>query len=229
MIQAQHTDMKIAVIIPAFNEGSSIGTIVDKASQYAQVIVINDGSADNTGISAEQQGAIVINHPVNLGYDQALKTGMHAALEKGFDFAITMDADGQHDAAILRTYIEEFKKGAEVIVGVRNKRQRVGESIFAVVGNLLWKMKDPLCGMKGYRLSVLANAGHFDTYKSIGTELAIRAVKSGYRLSNVPMQTISRKDASRFGGGWRPNYRILRALVLALYKAPKFLKPLTLK
>lgn len=224
MTQAQHIDLKIAVIIPAFNEGVSIGAVVDIAKRHAQVIVVNDGSADNTGIAAEQQGAIVINHPANMGYDQALKTGMHAALEKGFDFAITMDADGQHDPTILKTYIEEFAKGAEVIVGVRNKRQRVGESIFAVVGNILWKMKDPLCGMKGYKLSILANAGHFDTYKSIGTELAIRAVKSGYRLSNVPMQTISRKDASRFGGGWRPNYRILRSLVLAICKAPEILK-----
>ena len=75
--------------------------------------------------------------------------------------------------------------------------------------------------MKGYKLKVLRLAGNFDTYGSIGTELAIRAAKSGYKISFVPIKTAVRLGKSRFGGGLRPNLRILRAMFLAFWKAPK--------
>jgi len=213
--------MKIALVIPAYNEEQSIKKIVSNALKYGDVIVVNDGSADTTSTLANEAGAFVVDHIENLGYDQALKTGMHVALELKYEFAITLDADGQHDTEIIKEFILEFGNHSDLVLGYRDKTQRFAECLFAIIGNLFWGIKDPLCGMKGYNLGMLRLARNFDTYGSIGTELAIRAAKSGYKISFVPIKTAVRLGKSRFGGGLRPNLRILRAMFLAFWKAPK--------
>lgn len=213
---------RIAVVIPAFNEQEAIGEIVRKVSVLANAIVVDDGSHDGTAEVALAAGAEVVSHKTNQGYDHALETGMRRALALGFDAAITMDADGQHQPETLLAFIEALQNGAELVVGIRDRRQRISETVFAGCGSLLWGIKDPLCGMKGYQLSLLQKAGRFDTYSSIGTELAIRAAKSGCSVSQVQVPTQARNGVSRFGGGWRPNYWIIRALVLGVFNAPKF-------
>jgi glycosyltransferase involved in cell wall biosynthesis len=211
-----------AAVIPAYNEAKSIDAVVEAAKQFAVIIVVDDGSYDETALLAGQAGALVVSHSHNLGYDAALQTGLFKAVELGCTFAITIDADGQHNPAILEPFKDALFQGADLVVGVRDRHQRFSESLFALVGKLLWSLEDPLCGVKGYRLSHLKRLGHFDCYKSIGTEFAIRCARSNLRIDRVPVLTKNRSGISRFGGGLEANFRILRALLLGLIKAKSF-------
>lgn len=213
---------KVAAVIPAFNESVSIVRVIEGILHYAFPIVVDDGSTDETAVIARLAGAEVVQHRNNLGYDRALDTGMNKASELGYEFAVTLDADGQHNPELLKLFVNELFLGADLVVGVRDRHQRFAESIFAVIGEMFWKIKDPLCGMKGYRLSLLQQAGQFDSYTSIGTELALRAARSGCRIAQVPVPTRQREGISRFGGGLKANWRILRALFLGLMRARSF-------
>lgn len=215
---------RVAVVIPALNEARAIAEIVTGVIPYGMPIVVDDGSKDETAILAEAAGAIVVKHGINLGYDAALETGLFKAIELGFEHAVTFDADGQHLPQTLNAFKTEFDNGADLVVGTRDRHQRYAESVFAAVGNILWGFRDPLCGMKGYKLGHLSKLGFFDSYRSIGTEFALRCVRTGLDFRSVPVPTLNRSDHSRFGGGVRPNLKILRALLLGLFKATSLKK-----
>ena len=208
----------IAVVIPALNEETNIERVVRSVADYATPLVVDDGSTDQTSELAQLAGAIVVIHPLNLGYDSALSSGLEMAFAKGFEYAVTMDADGQHNPSILKEFICAFDAGSDLVLGVRNRRQRFGEDIFALWARFLWKIKDPLCGMKGYRLSLLKKYGPFDSRKSVGSEFAIRLVQNGIQFVEVPVVTRQRIGASRFGDGWQANYKILSAMVRVTFR-----------
>lgn len=210
---------RCAAVIPALNESLNIGAVVRGIVPFALPIVVDDGSTDDTAQLAAEAGAIVVRHARNLGYDAALQTGLFKAIELGYDYGITLDADGQHSPQTLSVFIEELSAGADLVIGRREHTQRFAEAVFAMAGRCLWRIDDPLCGMKGYKLAYLAHVGHFDAYRSIGTEFAIRAARSGLTIVNVPVPTVPRLGESRFGSGWRPNLKIIRALWCGLYRA----------
>ena len=207
---------RIGIVIPALNEAKTIGSLVANASQCGIPIVVDDGSSDETGELATAAGASVVGHDFNRGYDQALNSGFARAEELGCEYVVTMDADGQHDPTILVSFIQALDDGADVVVGIRDRRQRVAEHIFAWVGSVKWGIRDPLCGMKAYRIGVYRELGHFDSSCSIGTELAIFAAKRGRKIAQLAVKTRERNDVPRFGTRYSANKRILRALWLGL-------------
>lgn len=133
---------KIAVVIPAYNEGSVIrGVIRDvnktlKDSGYEfEVIVVNDGSKDNTADEARKAGATVIQHILNSGAGSATATGLSYANQNGFDAAATMDADGQHlPQDVMKGFAELEKTNADLLIGSRLIDSR-GMSKVKVLGN----------------------------------------------------------------------------------------------
>ena len=203
---------EVAIVIPAYNEANTIRQVIRSISDYGVVIVVNDASEDNTGFVAAKAGAIVINHEVNHGYDKALESGFMRADELGCKYVVTMDADGQHNPDIVEVYIELLNEGAEVVIGTRDKFQRLAEYIFAWVASVKWGILDPLCGMKAYRIGVYRALGHFDSYNSVGTELSIFAVKSEMKIAQLPIKTRERVDTPRFGSRFSSNIRILHSL-----------------
>ena len=210
---------KLAIIIPAFNESELIAAVINCTSVYGTAIVVNDGSTDNTELLARAAGALVVSHEVNLGYDLAISSGLEKALEEGFDFAITVDGDGQHEPAYIEMLLCELLDGADLVIGIRNKFQRVSETLFAFIAKLLWGISDPLCGMKGYRLSKLRGVGSLFSYPSIGTEITIRGVRSGWKVRQVAVKIRARKGKSRFGAGFYANWLIFRAMQLGIVRA----------
>lgn len=202
---------RIAIVIPALNEARTIEAVVAKALPFGIPLVVDDGSTDDTGARAAAAGASVVRLDVNRGYDGALDAGFAHAAKLGCECVITMDADGQHDPSILGKFIAALDAGADVVIGKRDRRQRFAERLFALLTRLRWRVADPLCGMKGYRMSVYRELGHFDSYGSIGTELALYAVRRGRRISQLDVMTRPRIDVPRFGSALRANARILRA------------------
>ncbi len=100
----QDLKSSILVVVPAYNEGVRIGPVIETIkgrSPVFDVMVIDDGSSDETRGRAAASGAKVISHPFNLGYGAALQTGYKYALAKGYEALVQMDGDGQHDPSSI--------------------------------------------------------------------------------------------------------------------------------
>lgn len=211
-------EYRVGIVIPALNESVTISNIVKTVCKYGIPIVVDDGSTDNTASLALNSGAIVVVHDVNQGYDAALNSGFIKAVELGSKIIVTVDADGQHDPSLIQKFIYSINSGADIVVGMRSRRQRIAEHLFAWYTSLRFGLNDPLCGMKAYRATVYEDLGHFDSYSSVGTELMIFAAKSGYRIEQIAFDVRERDGESRFGRILFANYKIIRAMILSIYR-----------
>jgi len=207
---------QVAIVIPAFNEENTIFGVVQSVKRYGAVIVVNDASTDRTQEMAEKAGAITIMHENNKGYDGALNSGFSKAEELNCRMVVTFDADGQHNANLLEEYIRLIDSGFQVVIGKRDKLQRVGEYIFSWVAQIKWGIVDPLCGMKAYHIDIYKNMGYFDSYNSIGTEMSIFASKNSTSIAQLPIMINKRVDKPRFGNRISSNIRILKAIFYGL-------------
>lgn len=116
-----HGPARVMVVMPAFNEAASVAEAVRQAlRRFARVVVVDDGSTDDTAEQARQAGAQVIVHPVNLGQGAALQTGFDWALECGVDWVVTLDSDGQHDPDdAQRLLVQAQTEACDVVLGSR--------------------------------------------------------------------------------------------------------------
>lgn len=208
-------EKKIIVIIPALNEVRTISNVVRAVLKYAnEVIVIDDGSTDDTGNIAKKAGATVINHKTNMGYDISIEDGFKEALKRRADIFVTFDADGQHKAEDIENLSKHIVSGeADMVIGVRSEHVHFGEKLFMYYAKFRFGIEDPLCGLKAYSRKVYEQVGHFDTLQSIGTQLSFEVVKNGFKIKNIPISLNHREDNSRFySHKIRANIKILRAL-----------------
>lgn len=216
---------RVALIIPALNEAASIAAVVQGCRAHGLVIVVDDGSGDGTAAVATQAGAVVVRHAQNRGYDAALESGFAEAARRDCTFALTLDADGQHDPARIDTFLGLLESGAALVAGNRQQLPRLGERLFACYTRRRYGLADPMCGMKGYRMDLYRALGHFDSYRSIGSELALFAAAHAYPIVQVPLQTRERQGQPRIGGVLRANYRIVRAMLLGIWRQARRIQP----
>lgn len=207
--------------MPAFNESKTIGTQITSLLPHVfEVIVVDDRSTDSTADIAERAGAHLIRHSENKGYDGSLDDGFKAAAADGADIIFTFDADGEHDAVDVPKILGPILRGeADIVAGQRPETRHWGEDIFAFVTRIRFGVRDPMCGFKAYRRSVYDSVGFFDSVRSIGTELMIRGVRRGFRLTVVPITLHARiDDTSRFYAlNIRGNLKMIRAMWKTLF------------
>jgi len=211
-------DDKIVMVIPALNEEKTIASVIANVKKYVDaVIVVDDGSTDKTAFYAEQQGAVVLSHNENHGYDKSIDDGFNLGAQIGATILITFDADGQHHPEDIPMILEPITTGtADVVVGKRPYRARIAEYLFALIGKLKANIDDPLCGLKAYSIKVYNDVGHFDTIKSIGTQLMFEASKRDYRITQRDITLNSRHDEPRFGTRLIANWKIFKAILKIL-------------
>jgi glycosyltransferase involved in cell wall biosynthesis len=122
-------ERRLLALIPAHDEAARIGAVVEGAKRHVPVLVVDDGSSDDTAAIAEAAGARVIRQTPNQGKGAALRAGFAAALEEGVEAVITLDGDGQHDPAEIPTFLGTYAwravdgRATELIVGRRNFRR----------------------------------------------------------------------------------------------------------
>lgn len=204
----------VAILIPALNEAATIAAVVARAAQIGVPMVINDGSTDGTEAVAQKAGAQVISLAQNQGYEGALSAGMRQAQAKGFAFALTMDADGQHGLESARLVLAAVRDDLDLVVGTRSRKQRFGEVLAGWLGSRLWRVEDPFSGLKLYRLASCSANGDFDRYHLVGAEWLARSHRRGLALATVRIHTHARADQSRYGASFAANFKLLRALML---------------
>jgi glycosyltransferase involved in cell wall biosynthesis len=126
-----HTNDDVWLVVPLYNEAVVIGDVVGSARAiFPKIVCVDDGSRDGSAVVAERAGAVVVRHPVNLGQGAALQTGLEYALsDPQMRYAVTFDADGQHQVADVLVMLERIRRGdVQVVFGSRflDDRTRAG-------------------------------------------------------------------------------------------------------
>ncbi len=191
----------VLAIIPAFCEERFIGKVVRQVSQYVDaVLVVDDGSSDHTAAQAEDAGAKVIRHSINLGKGAALKTGLEYAVSIKASFFLFLDGDGQHDPSEIPAFIEAINRfNADLVVGNRMRnlesmpliRRWTNQFMSWQIGRICKiPIPDSQCGFRLARKELLpvlmAPSNRFE----FESESLILAARQGFRLIFVPIRTI---------------------------------------
>jgi len=210
---------KVIVVIPALNEEKTISKVIKGVKRYvSEIILVDDASIDKTPIIARQEGAIVISHKRNQGYDKSIDDGFALAAKRGATIILTFDGDGQHNPEDIPTIVEPILNGeADVVVGKRPHYARLAEYLFAFIAKIKANIDDPLCGLKAYHIRVYNDIGYFDRIASIGTQLMFNAKTRGYRVVQKNITLNERVDVPRFGRRVKANLRIFKAIVKTVY------------
>ena len=196
---------QILALIPAYNEETHVAQVVLKSKQYLPVLIVDDGSTDVTAARAEQAGAVVLRQTPNQGKGAALRAGFRSALEEGYDAAITLDADEQHDPDEIPTFLEAYEEHhGDLIIGAREFRhmpivRRTSNSIGTILFS--WAIGEYMPdNQSGYRLVsrrlMEATIESRETGFHFEVEQIVTCVIEGYRLDWVPIRTIYAGETS---------------------------------
>lgn len=216
----------LTIVIPAYNEGEAIGDLLEQvrrgcADIATEIIVVDDGSSDNTGEAARQTGVRVIRHPRNRGYGAALKTGIRAATT---DFVLTMDADGQHrveDALALW----QGHRDMDMVVGQRTALihsplwRMPGKWVLGRMANYIVRQKIPdlNSGLRLMRRDIVMKYMHLcpDGF-SFSTTMTLALFTQGYTVDYVPIEVQKRagKSTVSVSTGFQTLMLILRLAAL---------------
>lgn len=199
---------KIAAVIPAFQEEKHVGEVVLRTRAHLpNVLVVDDGSSDQTALHAREAGAEVIVHPVNRGKGETIKTGLHHWFDRGMEFVLILDADGQHRP-------EEIERFTAAAAGPTRPRLLIGNRMNDVarmplvrrlVNRFMSHQISKVCGQEipdtqcGFRMlrrelipEMFGGAARFD-YE---TEMLIFASRKGFRIESVPISTVYSDEVS---------------------------------
>mgnify|MGYP006086040441 FL=1 len=204
-------------MIPALNEEKTITTVVREACEFGTPIIVDDGSTDSTSKLAEENGGVVLKNAMSLGYESALSRGFQYAAENKFLWVVTIDADGQHSTSDIPVILARLAEGTDIVTTIRNKMPRVSERLFGCIASLVWGIRDPLSGMKGYSVRNDYFQALFDQDNYAGAALAIKIKINGGAHFSERIMVQDRKDAPRYGNAFVANYKILKALFTLLF------------
>lgn len=205
--------MRVAIVIPALNEAATIARVVGDVRQYGLPVVVDDGSRDDTAALAANAGATVVRHPANAGYDAALASGFARAATLDIDVIVSADADGQLDHRAIPTVIEAIAPdGIDMVLGIRARSARIGEWLINRYVRLRFGVSDILCGMKAFRVEAYRRHSTAMDTGNVYTQLAMTLLRERAGFKTVTVAVFPRDGASRFGGAWRANRRLLAAL-----------------
>lgn len=211
--------MEIALVIPVFNEETTIRKVIKKAFLYIKkIIVVNDHSTDNTEKILKKLPITLINNQKNLGYAKTLEKGIKKAFSLGAEYVITFDADGQHKVSDLKKFISIIEKGKpDLVLGKRSFKNRFMEEVFGIYAKLKYGFSDPLCGMKAYKKELFEKYGCLEKKYTIATELVFKAIKDKASFVEISIKSEKRQTQSRFASSLKGNFLEFKALINILF------------
>ncbi len=190
---------RIVALIPAHQEGPRIGAVVTGAGRYLPVVVVDDGSTDDTASQAESSGATVIRQVPNQGKGAALRAGFRHALVRGLDAVVTLDADGQHDPDEIPTFLAAFARDRpELVIGSRDfSRMPMTRRLSNTMGGWVFSaaVGRPIPdNQSGYRLIgrrlMRALLDSAESGFEFEVEMIARCIALGLPIEWVPIRTI---------------------------------------
>jgi glycosyltransferase involved in cell wall biosynthesis len=231
-------DVRRIAIVPALNEERAIAHVVDEIRAYdpqLEIVVVDDGSVDGTTQVARAAGAHVLRLPFNLGIGGAVQTGLRYAYENGFELAVRVDGDGQHDPAQLDAVVEPVLRGqADLVVGSRylspggdgyrsSVPRRMGISILASVVSALTRQRitDPTSGFQALNRKAIAlfAADYPHDYPEVEALVLLRRHRLSLREVPIEMRprTAGRSSIQTLSSGYYM-VKVLLALFVGLFR-----------
>ena len=195
----------ILALIPAYNEETHVAQVVRKSKEYLPVLVVDDGSTDATAARAEEASATVLRQRPNQGKGAALRAGFQYALAQGYDAAITLDADEQHDPDEIPIFLQAYaERQGDLIIGARQfKHMPIVRRTSNSIGTWLfsWAIGEYMPdNQSGYRLVSRRLMEATTESREMGfhfeVEQIVTCVINGFRLDWVPIRTIYAGETS---------------------------------
>ena len=227
----------VTIIIPAYNEEEGIADVITQLKELSknyEILVVDDGSTDNTYNLAAETGVKIIRHPYNKGYGAALKTGVRNAEA---DIVLFMDADGQHKSSDIEKiiqYIGEY----DMVVGARTKKSKIsllrrpGKKILSITANYLAGMEIPdlNSGFRALKKSIAMEFMHIlPNSFSFSTTITLALIISGYSVKYVSIEAPERVGTSKIKP-FRDGFRFIMMIVrtIALFNPLRIFLPVSL-
>lgn len=197
-----HTNLDVWVVIPLYNEATVIGEVVNGLTPvFPNVVCIDDGSRDGSGKIAQEAGARVVTHPINLGQGAALQTGFDYALERGAQYVVTFDADGQHRVVDAAAMIERARnENLAIVFGSRflDDRTKAGALKKLVLKTAVavtnWttrtKLTDAHNGLRVIRADALRGFTLKQDRMAHGTEIVVKLGRTGLPYAEHPVEVL---------------------------------------
>lgn len=199
----------VLAVIPAYNEEETIREILQKVKTYRgeyldDILIVDDASRDRTAEISEEEGVNVISHAINRGYGATQRTGHRVAIEKGFDYVLQLDADGQHDPKCIPEFLEYVGSDYDMVLGSRWKNnsyknfgwtRRIGITFFTNLVNLLTNssnITDVTSGYKLYRVDMLKELSRAsDRHPAV--EQMMEILNEGYWIKEISIEMPQRE------------------------------------
>jgi len=223
---------RVVAIVPAWNEAGAIGAVVDEiraVDPRTEVVVVDDASDDETADVAGRHGATVLRLPFNVGIGGAVQTGFRYARDEGFEIAVRLDGDGQHDATELGKLIGPIRAGdADLVVGSRFVdpsgsyrppfARRMGISVFARLVSLLGRQKvtDTTSGFSAMNRTGIELFAVEYPHDYPEVEATLVALRSGLRLKQVQVEMRERQAGTSSITFVRSLYYIVKVMLALL-------------
>jgi glycosyltransferase involved in cell wall biosynthesis len=224
--------MKIIVLIPAYNEGARIAEVISKVHDVVpdyDIVVVNDGSGDNTAAAAEAAGATVVSHPFNMGYGVAIQTGYKYAYSRGYDFLAQIDGDGQHDPAYIKGLLEPVIAGkTDFSIGSRfleagsyepSMARKAGMAFFRKMVSFITgtRITDSTSGYQAFNREVI----RFFTTEVFpvdypDADMLITLHLAGFSIMEFPVRMYSNVEGKSMHSGVKPLYYIFK-MILSIF------------
>jgi len=180
---------RILIGIPAFNEEKTIFDVVSRAKKYGVVMVVNDGSTDNTADLALKAGAEVTENDKNYGYGYSLSKIFRKAKRENYDVLITLDADGQHNPDEIPKFLETLDLGVDVVIGSRFLSQTPvprGRSFGVAFISRLEGYSDAQCGFRAYNRNAIENISVKEDGMGASLEILHQSQNLKLKVSEIP-------------------------------------------
>ena len=226
--------MKLLIIIPAYNEAESLKGVIERLRStcpYYDYIIINDGSTDETKELCEKNGYNVINHTVNKGLAEAVRTGMKYALRSGFDAALQFDADGQHLPEYIDGMLEVMEKtDCDIVIASRFYEEKMplrmrtlgGKMISAAIHRTADKiLTDPTSGMRLYKRNILRAFAENERFAPEPDTLAF-LIRMGANIREIQVKMEERKHGQSYLSPVNATKYMIRILSSILFRQRKW-------
>ncbi len=197
---------KVIAGMPAYNEEKYIGTLVLHARRYVdQVLVVDDGSSDNTADIAGLAGAEVLRHPKNLGYGAAIRSLLAEARKRDADVLVILDADSQHDPGEIPKLVGSVREGYDFVIGSRQGQaaripfyRRVGQKVIQNSLSVLSGkgIKDSECGFRAFSKRALHTLELKENGMAVSAETIAEATRCNLKVAQVPVSVTYHKESS---------------------------------
>jgi dolichol-phosphate mannosyltransferase len=215
------TPLRAVIVMPLYNEAATLAGVLDEVRRHtvARIVVVNDGSTDGSAaILAAAEARLVdvhvLTHATNEGYGQSLIDGFRYAAGGGFDVAVTIDCDRQHEPRLIPEFLAAARR-FDIVSGSRYHpeapgtqdpappdRQRLNEEITRIVNELTgYRLTDAWCGFKAYRVAGLARMRLDERSYGLPLQVWLQAARLGLSVTEIPVPRIYKNPERRFWGG----------------------------